>query len=218
MGEGARDVASACFACNPKGASEAVASAVDAGQRCGIMDLSFPHGEVSPAKPTPPEDDRRAALSAHRALNRHPEGVTDEEFLAGAPFFDPHDLVQVKYEMLRRAWNDRDDRNVSRTAAAFGFSRPTFYEAKKAFDTGGLPGLLPQKPGPRRAHKLTAEVLDFLEQVLAGEPGLTAAELARRLHTQFGSSAHPRSIERSLARRKKRGRPTQGAGGSGTHP
>jgi transposase len=159
------------------------------------------------AKAKPPEDDKTAALRARHALNPRPEAVTDPAFRAGAPFFDARDLVQVKYEMLRQV--EAEAHPVSQVAPAFGFSRPSFYQAKAGFEAGGLPGLLPQKPGPRRAHKLTAEVMDFLEETLDAEPALAAAELARRLQSRFGLSVHPRSIERGLARRRKKGRPPQ---------
>ena len=46
-------------------------------------------------------DDKTAALRERRSLNRRPEKVTDPAFLKDE-FFDPRDLVQVKYEMLRR--------------------------------------------------------------------------------------------------------------------
>ena len=44
---------------------------------------------------------KTAALRRHSSLNPHPEKVRDELFLSNA-FFDPCDIVQVKYEMLRR--------------------------------------------------------------------------------------------------------------------
>lgn len=108
-------------------------------------------------------------------------------------------IVQVKYEMLRRV--RIDERQVSETAAAFGFSRPSFYAARSAFQQAGLPGLLPQKRGPRQAHKLTDEVLAVLATVRAEDgsvPRTTA--LATIVNDRFGITAHPRSIERSLLR------------------
>ncbi len=158
-------------------------------------------------QPQSQQDDKRAALRVQHALNRRPEAVSDPVFRAGAPFFDPRDLVQVKYEMLRRV--QRDGEPVNRTAAAFGFSRPAFYQAQAAFDTGGLPGLVPQKPGPRRAHKLTEEILNFLDETRAGERPAGATDLAERLKACFGITVHPRSIERALARRRKKGRPAR---------
>ena len=61
-------------------------------------------------------------------------------------FLDARDLVQVKYEMVRRARVDGEP--VSRAAEAFGFSRPSFYAAQAALDQGGLAALVPARPGP----------------------------------------------------------------------
>jgi hypothetical protein len=81
------------------------------------------------------EDPKVEALAAERSLNPRPEAVVDEGF-ARSEFLDARDLVQVKYEMVRRVKVDGEP--VSRTAAAFGFSRPSFYEAAAALDAGGL--------------------------------------------------------------------------------
>lgn len=144
-------------------------------------------------------NDKRCRLRAAGALNPHPERVTAEHFLTG-DFFDPHDLVQVKYEMVRRV--ESEGQSVTQTTAAFGFSRPTFYQARAALEARGLPGLLPQRRGPRGAHKLTDEVLDFVAQRLSEDPGLKGPELAKLVQEQFGFPIHPRSIERALRRRR----------------
>ena len=131
--------------------------------------------------------------------------MRDPAFSEGSPFFDPEDLVQVKYEMLRRVREEGE--RVTQASAAFGFSRPSFYAAQAAFREAGLPGLVPQRPGPRRAHKLSAAVLDLLEQALAEEPSLTSTALVRLLEERLGLAVHPRSIERALARSGKKGAP-----------
>src|SRR5947209_18469013 len=95
------------------------------------------------------EDPKVEALRTERCLNPRPEAVHDEQF-AGSEFLDARDLVQVKYEMVRRARVDGEA--VSRAAEAFGFSRPSFYAAQAALDRGGLAALVPARPGPRRAH------------------------------------------------------------------
>ena len=145
-------------------------------------------------------DPKEEALRAVRALNPRPEAVTAPEF-AASEFFDARDLVQVKYEMLRRA--RQDGSTVSDAAAAFGFSRPSFYEAKAAYETAGVPGLLPKRPGPRRAHKLSEAVVERLTEAAVAEPSLTSADLAALAQDQFGLQVHPRSVERALARRPK---------------
>ena len=48
------------------------------------------------------DDGKDAALAASRTLNSDPQKVTDPAFAAGG-FFDPADLLQVKYEMVRRS-------------------------------------------------------------------------------------------------------------------
>jgi transposase len=148
-------------------------------------------------------DAKGQALAEHGTLNSHPQAVTDELFQAGE-FFDPRDLVQVKYEMLRQA--RVDGQTVTEAAAAFGFSRPAFYQAQATFEKEGLPGLVPRKPGPRRAHKLSEDVMDFVDQQRAKDRTLRAPALAAMIQKRFGLSAHPRSIERALARRTKKGR------------
>jgi len=119
--------------------------------------------------------------------------VVDAEF-AGSEFLDARDLVQVRYEMVRQEGD-----SVSSAASAFGFSRPSWYAAA-ALDEGGLPGLLPSRPGPRRAHKLTDEVVAFMEDSLEADPSLRVADLADRVDETFGVRVHRRSIERALAR------------------
>jgi len=143
------------------------------------------------------EDPKGEALRAQRTLNPRPEAVTDQAF-AESEFLDPRDLVQVKYEMVRRVRVDGDP--VSRTAAAFGFSRPSFYEAAAALDGDGLAGLVPRRPGPRRAHKLTAEIVEAAQAALDTDPSLRPADLVELISDRFGISVHPRSVERALAR------------------
>jgi len=145
------------------------------------------------------QDPKVEALRARRSLNPRPEAVSDPAF-ESSEFLDARDLVQVKYEMVRRVRVDKAP--VSRAATAFGFSRPSFYEAAAALDEAGLAGLVPQRPGPRRAHKLTDEVVDFAEAALAQDPSLRPADLAFRLGDRFGVNVHPRSVERALARRR----------------
>ena len=116
-------------------------------------------------------------------------------------FFDPRDLLQVKYEMLR--WVEVDAKSVSDAARSFGFSRPSFYLAQTAFAEEGLVGLVPKKRGPRHGHKVTEEVLMFLLEVLEGEGSVPSQTLVERVRERFGLNVHRRTIERALARKKK---------------
>lgn len=146
---------------------------------------------------------KSAALRQQGVLNPRPLGVIDPAFQDSA-FFDRHDLVQVKYEMLRRV--RVDGWSVSAAAASFGFSRPAFYQAQAAYLLAGLPGLIPQRPGPRQAHKLSEEVVDFLLEQILRNSSLRAPALSRLIRQRFNLAVHPRSIERALERRRKKGR------------
>ncbi len=146
-------------------------------------------------------DTKARALSEQGCLNLRPQDVDDPLFDQDR-FFDARDLVQVKYEMLRRV---RDGGlSVTAAAATFGFSRPTFYQAQEAFDQKGLPGLVPRKRGPRGGHKLTDEVVAFLLDQLQHQADLPSQELSCRIEEHFGLTVHPRSIERAPVRFKKK--------------
>jgi transposase len=145
-------------------------------------------------------DPKVAALRETRTLNPRPEAVRDEVF-AASEFLDARDLVQVKYEMVRRVRLDQTP--VTRAAAAFGFSRPSYYEAAGALERDGLAGLVPAKPGPRRAHKLSDEIVAFAREAKEADPSLRSADLAARILQRFGVRVHPRSVERALARTRQ---------------
>jgi transposase len=140
---------------------------------------------------------KQQALRQTGTLNPRPDRLIDESF-ADSDFFDRNDLLQVKYEMLRRV--ARDDVTVRQAAQLFGFSCRSFYQAQEAFTCGGLGALVPQKRGPRRAHKLSQKVVAFIEGTIAADPG---ADLVAAVQQAFGISVHRRSIERALARAKK---------------
>jgi transposase len=145
-----------------------------------------------------PKADR---LKENDSLNLHPERVRAEHFRNSA-FFDPRDLVQVKYEMLREV--SHEGASKVHAAALYGMSRQAFYQALNAFRLGGIAGLLPGQRGPKGAHKLTDEVVAFIEQKQAEDPGLHARALAATLREELNLDVHPRSIERAIARKKKR--------------
>ena len=139
------------------------------------------------------------ALAEDGVLNPAPEKVRDPKFHEDG-FFDPHDIVQVKYEMLRRASVEKA--SVTEVSEEYGVSRPTYYQAKADFEEGGIAGLVPRKRGPRGPHKIRGEVSAFLRaQISPGEP-IRARELAKSLQKEFGLDVHPRTIERAIRAKK----------------
>lgn len=155
-------------------------------------------------------DAKAAALLEEGTLNPFPEKVSDPKFQEGE-FFDPRDIVQVKYEMLRRVLVD--NASVTDTTGEYGVSRPTYYQAKTSFDETGIVGLVPKKRGPRGPHKLQGEILAFVEkQHVPGEP-IRARDLAKLIRDEFSLEVHPRTIERALGGKKTtpKGRPPSAA-------
>lgn len=164
---------------------------------CGIMICTY-YGDFMPVKSRskPP---KLEALREDGTLNPTPAEVHDPKFQDNE-FFDPHDIVQVKYEMLRRV--SVENASVSATTGEYGVSRPTYYQTKASFDKGGVAGLVPQKRGPRGPHKLRGQALTFVQQQLvAGEP-VRARGLAKLVRQKFGLNIHPRTIERAVAGKK----------------
>jgi len=149
----------------------------------------------------PKNDPKLETLREQGTLNPRPRDVIDPLFATDS-FFDPRDLVQVKYEMLRRV--QTDGHSVTQAAAAFGFSRPSFYQAQAAFAKEGLAGLVPRKRGPKQAHKLTEEVLGFIIETRQQDPRVRIGDVVRLIHQRFGITVHPRSIARSLSRHQKK--------------
>ena len=146
-------------------------------------------------------DPKIEVLREHGTLNPDPDQVVDPAFLEDE-FFDPRDLLQVKYEMLRRV--RCDGHSVVQATRQFGLSRPTFYKARSDFEQFGFAGLLPAKRGPQGPHKLTEPVMVFVAEQLSEDETLSAKVLAERIEQRFGRRVHPRTIERALASKKKR--------------
>ena len=148
----------------------------------------------------PEPDGKRAALAATGTLNNNPAAVVDPSFRGGG-FFDPRDLLQLRYEMVRR--HRVDAVPVAVTARLFGVSLPTAYQAHAAFEAAGLGGLLPKRRGPKHGHKLTPEILAYIEQRRRERPDWRAGDLLTELQSRFGLTIHRRSLERVLRGKKK---------------
>lgn len=146
-------------------------------------------------------DPKAAELKRASTLHPHPDAVADPLF-QGNPFFDTRDLLQVRYEMLRR--HRTEGMSILSAAAAFGVSRPTFYQLQTAFDQAGLAGLLPKQRGPKGGHKISTEVLDYVASLKADEPKLTTLQCIRAIKDRFGIIIHRRSLERAQLRSKKK--------------
>jgi len=162
---------------------------------CGINRFTYmPHDPQA----------KRKALQATGTLNRRSAQVRHPLFQQSS-FFDPQDLLQLKYETLRALQLEHCP--IAKAAREFGLSRPTIYQAQAQFEQQGLAGLLPHKRGPKTAHKLTAEIRQYLQEQAATEPSVNAEELARRVRQRYAVTLHPRTLQKALKAKVKRGRP-----------
>jgi transposase len=146
---------------------------------------------------------KQRALQEGGTLNARADAVHDPAFTQGE-FFDAADLVQVRYEMLRRVRTEGV--SVTDAVARFGLTRPTFYKLQADFERAGLAGLLPAKRGPHGPHKLTAEVMRVIDEARQEQPQLDGPALVELVWQRCGVLVHRRTVERALVRPKKKPR------------
>ena len=121
-------------------------------------------------------------LDESGTLNPNASDVADELFIRNA-FFDPRDLVQVKYEMLRRV--SKENCSVKETVYLFAMSRQNFYKVKNAFEQKGMTGLLPGKRGPKGGFKLTEDIIQFVKTITHKNTMLTNPQIADKIEAEF---------------------------------
>jgi len=146
------------------------------------------------------DEERKQRLRKEGTLHPNPERV-HADVLAKSPFFNAHDLLQMKYEMLRSVTVDQQ--SVAEAANTFGLSRVAYYHAWKQYQGHGLAGLLPYRRGPQHPHKFTPEVISFIDGQLEadeGRPDWTL--LSKQIEDRFGTKVHPRSVERAVKQKK----------------
>ena len=148
---------------------------------------------------------KRKALLASGTLNPHPEAVRSELFQMD--FFDPHDLAQVKYEMLRA--HSVDDDPVAEVCRRFGLSRESFYQIQRAFLELGFGSFLPRKRGRKGPVKLKGEVLEFAFAKQKENPDLDPGRLAALIQERYSIPIHRTTVLRGM--KKKRRSPRKGS-------
>lgn len=137
--------------------------------------------------------EKRDILIANGTYNKNHSKVLNDKF-RNDPFYDPMDIVQVKYEMLRTA--KCNERSIARIADEFGFSRAAFYKIKASYDANGITALVPGKCGPRRARKLTVEYQNYIDRHMKENPKANSAEIVQYLKQETGIKISTRTIDR----------------------
>ena len=143
--------------------------------------------------------DKIKTLKANGSFNRHAAAVISPLFRDSA-HFDPYDLVQVKYEMLRAV--TRNEMTVTDASKQFGFSRAAYYKIEKGFATAGVNGLTLQKTGPKEPAKVTEEILRFADELKAKDPDITNDRIIEEIQNQKGVALHKRSLQRERSKKK----------------
>ena len=149
---------------------------------------------------------KQEVLIRNGTYNRNHDKVTEPRF-TNDDFYDPRDLAQVKYEMLRAVRESQ--RSVEEITGSFGFSRAGFYKIKKSFEEEGVSAFASNKTGPRGAWKLTEEIRRFVDSYLSDHPGASSEEIADVLKAERGLEISKRTVERYRSRKQQCDRKSQ---------
>lgn len=134
-------------------------------------------------------------LDSEGLLNPRPERVADRLFQE-VEFFDPLDLPQVRYEMLRRA--RVENRSVTEACRQFGFSREYFYRLERAFMERGYVALLGSPMGRRPLLALNQEIVNFIVHRKIENPKLSGEDLHKEILHLYKISCSRRTVERII--------------------
>jgi len=145
-------------------------------------------------------NNKKDILMKNGTYNKNHEKVTAPKFL-GDTFYDPMDIAQVKYEMLKDV--EKKETTIADAASDYGFSRAAFYNIKEAFSKQGIKGLIPEKPGPRKPHKLTQECQELIDGYVAENPRISSSEITERIKRENDIQMSKRTVERYRAKKKQ---------------
>jgi len=145
-------------------------------------------------------------LLENGTFNRNYSKVTEQRFVDD-DFYDPKDLAQVKYEMLRAVRESQE--NVEEITVRFGFSRAGFYKIKKSFEKEGISAFVSNKTGPRNAWKLTKDNQRFIDNYILDNPDASTGDIATVLQAERGLEISKRTVERYRSRKNAHKRKSQ---------
>jgi len=134
-------------------------------------------------------------LLARGLLNPRPERVKSPLFET-LPFFDPLDLPQVRYEMLRAGRVGSS--SVAESCRLFGFSREYFYRLERSFRERGYVALLGAPMGRRPLLALNQEIVNFIVYRKLEERKLSGEALRQEIQQLFKVECSRRTVERVL--------------------
>jgi len=109
-------------------------------------------------------------------------------------FFNPLDLPQVRYEMLRCA--RAGEQSVSGACKTFGFSREYFYRLDRSFMGQGYAALLGSQVGRRPLILLNQEIVSFIIFEKIRNSRITASTLRKQIQERYNVECSIRTVER----------------------
>lgn len=130
-------------------------------------------------------------------LNPHPERVADPLF-SNSTFFDPRDLLQVRYEMIRAHTRPRTLKEV---ASQFGMSIATCARLKRKYREGGLQALIPGRRGPQGPHKITPDIVEFAANYQRIHSSTSIRELTDIVNDHFKVDLHFSGLHRAMSKK-----------------
>ena len=134
-----------------------------------------------------------AFLKKEGILNPKPERILCKRFQE-IDFFDPLDLPQVRYEMLRSARVEQTP--VAEVCRMFGFSREYFYRLERGFMKQGYSHLLGSRKGRRPVIALNQEIVNFIVHRKIEEPNISGESLRIEIFRLYKVDCSRRTVER----------------------
>lgn len=132
-------------------------------------------------------------LVAQGLANSRPERVKSPLF-GSLEFFEPLDLPQVRYEMLRAARGG--SASVAEACRSFGFSREYFYRLERAFLERGYVALLGSPMGRPPLLALNPQIVNFIVYRKLEDATVSGETLRGEIQDLFKVDCSRRTVER----------------------
>jgi transposase len=143
--------------------------------------------------------EKKDKLRKNGTFNKNHGRVRKDKFQEGG-FYDPMDIVQVRYEMVKESYDG--DSAVGQVADDYGISRSAFYGIRKKFEEGGLAALIPERTGPKTARKFTGDLQEYVTGRMAEDPKASLSMIVADMERETGVRVSRRTVERFRSKKK----------------
>lgn len=143
--------------------------------------------------------DKKDILIKNGTYNKNHDKVQKKAFQEDE-FYDPMDVVQVRYEMIKDA--SGGGRAIEQVTSEYGYSRASYYHIMDNFKKGGMLALVPEKTGPKTARKLTDDLREYVTKYIEANPSASSSKIASEIQRNKGIAISKRTIERFRSKKK----------------